>query len=324
MSESSILPLKRRGGPEIILRSKRHAGRSANLPCGKLSRFRYKKIVPKKNLGNGSYGIAYLANDTLTGMDFVVKVVRKTNDALKEIETGMKMMDSQFVCRTYGYAEDEVNFYIIMSNAGNTDLFTFISENPTIFVENPLLFWSVAHCILQGIRYIHQRFVHMDLKPENVCFRTTQKGKITGVKIIDFGFSVEIGNNDFGRGTANYMSPEIASGYPGSRASDIWSLGVLFYVMLSGSFCKQIASKNPNKIKNASSVSTKLREIYKTGKFTPFSQYSSDSEIFAIQKFIERCLVVESEKRPTADELLGHIPSHLTDLVTQSLGELSI
>jgi len=319
MSESSTLPLKRRGGLEIISCSKRHAGRSANLPCGKLSRFRYDKLVPKKNLGKGSYGVAHLAIDTLTDMDFVVKVVRKTNDALKEIETGMNMVGSRFVCRTYGYAEDEVNYYIVMSNAGDTDLFTFISENPKIFAENPSLFWIVAHCILQGIRYIHERFVHMDIKPENVVV-CTQKGKITGVKLIDFGFTVEIGNKDVGRGTSNYTSPEIAFGNPGSRKSDIWSLGVLFYVMLTGSFAKDIASRNPNRTQNALSVLTKLREIYKTKKITPFSQYSSDPEILAIQKIIEMCLVVESEKRPTADELLAHLP----DLVTQSLGELSI
>jgi len=59
-------------------------------------------------------------------------------------------------------------------------------------------------------------------------------------------------------------------------------------------------------------------------KFAPFSKLSSDPEILAIQNFIQLCLVVESEKRPTADELLGHIPSHLTDLVTQGLLELTI
>jgi serine/threonine protein kinase len=104
----------------------------------------------------------------------------------------------------------------------------------------------------------------------------------------------------------------------------MWSVGVLFYAMLNGSFPKDIASRNPSKIRNALSVLMKLKEIFKSEQFTPFSQLSSNPKVLEMQTFIELCLVVKSENRLTADELLRSIPSHLTDLVTQGLVELTI
>ena len=317
---TNILPLKRIASNKGASATKRHSDNLANIPTGNVSQNRFNKLRNMQIMGNGSFGTACLAIDTITEIFFVVKVVEKTVLALKEIEIGMNM-HSQFVCRTYGYAENISKFYIIMEKAGNKDLFTFISENPTIFMENPSLFWFVASRVLQGMLHIHERgYIHMDIKPENICIVSCEADKITDVKIIDFGFSIKTGVKNDCCGTANYMDPSIVCGMPASQKSDIWSVGVLFYAMLNGTFPPQISSRNPNKQLNKRSVLVKLKNIYESGRFSPFPEQSSDPKILEIQEFIERCLVIQSEKRPTVKELLQTISLDFT----QELSELRI
>lgn len=319
---ADILPLKRIASNKGASATKRHSDNLANIPTGNVSQYRFNKLRNMQIMGNGSFGTACLAIDTITEQIFVVKVVEKNDLALKEIGIGMNM-HSQFVCKTYGYAENISKFYIIMEKAGNKDLFTFISENPTIFMENPSLFWFVASRVLQGMLHIHARgYIHMDIKPENICIVSSEADKITDVKIIDFGLSIKTGvKNDFPCcGTANYIDPSIVCGMPASQKSDIWSVGIVFYAMLNGTFPPQISSRNPNKQLNKRSVLLKLKNIYESGRFSPFPEQSSDPKILEIQEFIERCLVIQSEKRPTVKELLQTISLDFT----QELSELRI
>ena len=318
---ADILPLKRIASRKGASATKRHSDNSANLPIGNVSQYRFDKLLKLQIMGNGSFGTACLAIDTITDKSFVVKVVAKTDLALIEIGIGMNM-HSQFVCKTFGYAENNSKFYIIMEKAGNKDLFTFISENPRIFMENPSLFWFVASRVLQGLLYIHSRgYIHNDIKPENICIVSDESSIITDVKIIDFGFSIKTGEQNVGAcGTPNYMDPSVVCGMPASQKSDIWSVGIVFYAMLNGTFPKPISSRHPNKLLNKRSVLVKLKNIYESGKFSPFPEQSSDPKILEIQDFIERCLVIQSEKRPTVKELLQTISLDFT----QELSELRI
>lgn len=89
--------------------------------------------------------------------------------------------------------------------------------------------------VLDGLAYLHDnRVVHRDLKPENIMLISNQEGE-TFAKIVDFGLA-DYNNITLkkGAGTPIYMAPEIVSSKVYSEKVDIWSVGVITYLLLSG------------------------------------------------------------------------------------------
>jgi protein kinase D len=93
--------------------------------------------------------------------------------------------------------------------------------------------------ILDALRYLHfKNIVHCDLKPENVLTANTDSA-LPQVKLCDFGFARIIGEKSFRRsvvGTPAYLAPEVLSNQGYNRTLDMWSVGVIIYVSLSGTF----------------------------------------------------------------------------------------
>lgn len=117
---------------------------------------------------------------------------------------------------------------------GNSML-TFLKSKPNRRIEEKLC-KEIYLQILQGIEFIHSKNIyHRDIKLENLIINSNHL-----VKIIDFGFSARCPPNktlNFFCGTPSYMPPEIVQKkeYTGSPA-DVWSLGILLFTMLCGSF----------------------------------------------------------------------------------------
>ncbi|TWW71439.1 Serine/threonine-protein kinase 17A [Takifugu flavidus] len=90
--------------------------------------------------------------------------------------------------------------------------------------------------ILEGVSFLHQNnVVHLDLKPQNILL--TSSSPLGDIKIVDFGLSRMVSSQQELReimGTPEYVAPEILSYEPISTATDMWSMGVLAYVMLTG------------------------------------------------------------------------------------------
>ena len=112
------------------------------------------------------------------------------------------------------------------------DLFEFMQQhNKTDEIHS----CQIDYKILLGLNHIHKLgVVHRDLKPENIMI--DEEGD---PKIIDFGLSRDMGakGTDTRRvGSQYFMAPEIFQGYPQSSACDIWSVGIILYMMLSGSY----------------------------------------------------------------------------------------
>ncbi|KAM7267128.1 hypothetical protein ACFE04_009294 [Oxalis oulophora] len=155
---------------------------------------------------------------------------------------------------------------------------------------------EVVRMIANGLSAIHEvGIVHRDLKPENCLFVDDEPG--SNLKIMDFGLSsVQDGFNDpvvglFG--SIDYVSPEALSRGVVTCKSDIWSLGVILYILLSG-HPPFIAQTNKQK-----------QQMILSGEFS-FYESTWKKITSSAKELIKRLLSVEPGMRPTAKELLEH------------------
>lgn len=140
--------------------------------------------------------------------------------------------------RLLDFFEDAHNFYMVLEYLKGNDLFHFITSNKLEEKHIQYLFLQ----LIKGAKYMHELLgiVHRDIKLENIMMSgETMKDFLAGTalpKIIDFGLSKtllpgERSPDPFG--TLIYCSPEIILGRPHTKATDIWSLGIVLYAMLT-------------------------------------------------------------------------------------------
>lgn len=148
--------------------------------------------------------------------------------------------------------------------------------------------------ICEGLRHMHeQSILHLDIKPENIMCQT-RRG--TNVKIIDFGLATRLDPNDvikISTGTAEFAAPEIVTREPVGFYTDMWAIGVLSYVLLSG--LSPFAGDNDiQTLRNVKECSWGFDEE----SFRYISEEGKD--------FIQRLLLGNREKRMTVHECLLH------------------
>lgn len=199
-------------------------------------------------IGEGASSKVYLANDReVENRKVVIKHVTCLDDAMAEMfrkEVGiMKALDHPNICKLLETFEQGDEVYFVMEYCEGGELFDNMVVNDGAFTE------ADAACIMRQVAsamlYAHGRGIaHRDLKPENICL-TVKEGGYQGVKVIDWGLGAfyKKGMKSY-VGTDGYMAPEIlvTRGHlgQGSRpdsytcACDLWSLGVVTYVVLSG------------------------------------------------------------------------------------------
>uniref|UniRef100_A0A0E0D5E1 non-specific serine/threonine protein kinase n=1 Tax=Oryza meridionalis TaxID=40149 RepID=A0A0E0D5E1_9ORYZ len=194
-----------------------------------------------RTLGEGNFGKVKYARHLATGGHFAVKILdrgrvvslRAGDQIRREIAT-LKLLRHPHVVRLHEVAASKTKIYMVLEFVNGGELFERIAVKGKLSEkEGRRLFQQ----LIDGVSYCHDRGVyHRDLKPENVL--VDQKGNI---KISDFGLSAlpqHLGNDGLLHttcGSPNYIAPEVLQnkGYDGSL-SDIWSCGVILYVMLIG------------------------------------------------------------------------------------------
>ena len=122
------------------------------------------------------------------------------------------------------------------------DLYKIISlKKYTGFDEKDMC--EIIQQLLKALSFIHnQNIIHRDIKPENILF--ANKRDYSTLKLIDFGLATTSNKDTKTVGTPYYMSPEVIDGHSNPR-SDIWSVGVIIYLMLTGKYhCSQNARRN--------------------------------------------------------------------------------
>ena len=191
-------------------------------------------------LGRGAMGIVYRAEDPVLDRVVALKTIILAEDSeggmeyqkrfLQEAKAAGKLTHPHIVT-TYDFGEEEGLAYIAMELLEGTELRTRMKEGPITPAEAV----DIAQQVADGLGFAHGRgVVHRDIKPGNIML--LPRGR---VKIMDFGIA-RTRAADFKTGTGivlgtpKYMSPEQIEGSPVDQRSDIFSLGVVLYEMLTG------------------------------------------------------------------------------------------
>ena len=155
--------------------------------------------------------------------------------------------------------------------------------------------------ILLAVHYIHEAgLIHRDLKMENIMVEMTSNGDGSSnivCKVTDFGFAcvIEPGSNlSLTVGTPLYMAPEIVKGQEYGQKVDIWSLGVIVYVMLTSQF--------PYNARKKELIYQKVASRKEHPSYTPLDRYYEDGR--PAKDFIVRCLEKDPKKRWSTSQLL--------------------
>lgn len=143
----------------------------------------------------------------------------------------LSKLDHPNILKLYEIYDDEKRYYIVTELCKGGELFDQILQKG-VYTEKEAA--NIVQQVLQAVAYFHDlNVVHRDLKPENVLI---DKELNNTLKIIDFGTSIQIQPGEFltnTHGTSYYIAPEVLNKKYNEKC-DVWSIGVIMYILLSG------------------------------------------------------------------------------------------
>ena len=185
-------------------------------------------------IGHGAFSIVRLGKTRKPPVERVaVKIVpvRFAKDVLKEAHTMMNLNHSS-VLHMRGVFEGEKNVYLVTDYAAGGELFSYIRDHGWLPEETVAV---IARKLLEGIKYLHDRgIVHRDLKPQNVLCATDDP---TDIRIADFGLSKILSEDTMLKtccGSPHYLAPEVLQCSAYDSKVDIWGIGIIVYIALTG------------------------------------------------------------------------------------------
>ena len=260
----------------------------------------------KKRLGKGSFGNVYKVEHKVTKEIRAMKIIKNPLSALgnpldkkflKEISV-LKELEHPNIIKIFEYYIDEHYHYIVTELVTGGELYDTIVKFQK-FNEKKAAY--IMRQILSALNYLHSKgIVHRDIKPENILVVKPDKNSKKffnndeiNIKIIDFGASNFFKSNEILTlkvGSPYYIAPEVLNKSYNEKC-DIWSAGVVLYVMLTGSF------------PFIGMTQLQLYENIKSGQYK-----TSGKEYEAISKkakdLIKKMLELDTSKRPSASECL--------------------
>ena len=193
----------------------------------------------KETLGKGKFGLVKAAHHKKTGKKVAVKVMSKKEMTVQDVELQrreieiLKMCQHPYIIRLLDIFENQDYIYIVMESLEGGDLFTYLEKRDFEISEKRAK--ALSHQMATALYYLHSFGVaHRDLKPENILMASDSDD--SDLKIVDFGLSKIIGPNESSLdpfGTLSYVAPEVLLQKPYGKEVDLWSLGVITYLLLS-------------------------------------------------------------------------------------------
>nr|XP_024652444.1 serine/threonine-protein kinase 17A isoform X2 [Macaca nemestrina] len=236
-----------------------------------------------------------------SGIEFAAKFMRKRRkgqdcrmEIIHEIAVLELAQDNPWVINLHEVYETASEMILVLEYAAGGEIFDqCVADREEAFKEKDVQ--RLMRQILEGVHFLHTHdVVHLDLKPQNILL--TSESPLGDIKIVDFGLSRILKNSEELReimGTPEYVAPEILSYDPISMATDMWSIGVLTYVMLTG-ISPFLGNDKQETFLNISQMNLS----YSEEEFDVLSESALD--------FIRTLLVKKPEDRATAEECLKH------------------
>ncbi|XP_030397485.1 serine/threonine-protein kinase 17A-like [Gopherus evgoodei] len=254
-----------------------------------------------RELGRGKFAVVKKCLEKATGREFAAKFLRKRRkgedcrlDIINEIAVLELAARSPHVVDLHEVYETPAEIVLVLECAAGGEIFQqCVAEQDEAFTEQDVI--RLVRQILRGVAFLHQHnVVHLDLKPQNILL--TSSSPLGDIRIVDFGLSRRVDAVREVReilGTPEYVAPEVLSYEPISTATDMWSIGVLTYVMLTGE-SPFLGDTKQETFLNISQVNV---------QFPPdVFQGISDQAI----DFIRSLLVKNPRKRAKAEQCLQH------------------
>ncbi|RUS90387.1 hypothetical protein EGW08_001882, partial [Elysia chlorotica] len=253
------------------------------------------KYIICEELGRGAFGVVYRAVERATGKNWAAKFIHcrpQDKDNIRHEIDVMNSLHHPKLLQLHEAFDQRGEMVMILELLSGGELFDRLVEEDYTLTEADCVTYMRQIC--QGVQHMHHNnILHLDLKPENVMCVTRETNDI---KIIDFGLAQRL---EEGRqvkvlfGTAEFCAPEIVNYEPVSFSTDMWSVGVLSYVLLSG-YSPFAGDDN-----------------HQTFQFVNLADYDFDDEAWErvsadAKDFIQRLLIKDKKQRMTIDEALEH------------------
>uniref|UniRef100_A0A8C6DWU3 non-specific serine/threonine protein kinase n=1 Tax=Moschus moschiferus TaxID=68415 RepID=A0A8C6DWU3_MOSMO len=256
-----------------------------------------------EELGSGQFAIVKKCREKSTGQEYAAKFIKKRQSRAsrrgvcrEEIEREVSILRQVLhpnVITLHDVFENRTDVVLILELVSGGELFDFLAQKESLSEEEAT---SFIKQILEGVNYLHaKKIAHFDLKPENIML-LDKNIPIPHIKLIDFGLAHEIEDgvefkNIFG--TPEFVAPEIVNYEPLGLEADMWSIGVITYILLSGA-SPFLGDTKQETLANITAVSYDFDEEF----FSQTSELAKD--------FIRKLLVKETRKRLTIQEALRH------------------
>jgi len=192
-----------------------------------------------KQLGEGAFSTVKDGTHKQSNETYAVKIVTKSKltkedeDALKDEIDVLRTLQHAHIIRLYDVFDENTYYYLITEKMSGGELFDRIVQK-SYYNEKEAR--DVSKILFEAIGYCHShRIAHRDLKPENLLLFSEHND--SDIKIADFGFAKKVKTENSLTtqcGTPGYVAPEILEGVPYDTKADMWSLGVIVYILLGG------------------------------------------------------------------------------------------
>lgn len=257
-----------------------------------------------ESIARGRYAEVKKCQRKSTGKRYAAKFIRKGRssvkgnttkiDALHEIAVLERTHENPRFVTLYEAFETPKNYVLILELAVGGELENYCEES--LLTEYHMV--RILKQLLEAIVYLHDMNVaHMDIKPSNILL-THSDPEISDIKLCDFGISRKMSSELTVQamvGTPEYVSPEVLNYDPLSEVVDVWSIGVLTYVLATG--ISPFAGDNDLETYNNITTNSSL-DLFDCETFEDVSSGAVD--------FIKSCLVRNYRRRPSARECLNH------------------
>ncbi|XP_060572669.1 calcium/calmodulin-dependent protein kinase type IV-like [Ruditapes philippinarum] len=257
------------------------------------------KYIVGENIGRGKFAVVRKCTNKKTGEVLAAKFIKKRRrgkscreEILREVVMLEMALDHPRLVNLKEVYETQQELILITEYCAGGELFTECILEEKFNEADVRLLMSQ---ILEGLVYLHEKnIVHLDLKPQNILL--TDEFPKGSVKICDLGFACLVNTGEDIRdiiGTPDYVAPEVLNYDTLGLYTDMWSLGVLTYVMLTT--CSPFAAEDKQMtFSNITSVNLDFPEDL----FGDISQ--------AAQDFIQKLLIADPSERMTAKECFNH------------------